>query len=116
MLRKNIEELPKSGKVEILAKKCASGIATFSACAAHFFGNARNSSEFALILLQIRRHHIPCVPVVSHLRPRFARGEHNHRCPVRHLHQHARGLKDLIADAETGEDLDEIDLQDGWPA
>lgn len=32
------------------------------------------------------------------------------------LHQHARGLKDLIAAAETGEDLDEIDLQDGWPA
>ena len=35
--------------------------------------------NISLLLLQIRRHHIPCVPVVSHLRPRFARGEHNHR-------------------------------------
>ena len=35
--------------------------------------------NISLLLLQIRRHHISCVPVVSHLRPRFARGEHNHR-------------------------------------
>ena len=31
------------------------------------------------------------------------------------LHQHARGLKDLIDAAQTPDELQEIELQDGWP-